>query len=80
MVPGEVYEFTIELWPTGNQFREGHRIRLDIASSAFPLFGRNLNTGKNNQTTTEMVKANQTIYHSDKFPSRIILPVIPEGK
>ena len=75
--PGKAYEYTIDVWPTGNRFRKGHRIRLDVTSSAFPLFARNLNTGRNNQTTTEMVVAEQTVFHGPSHPSRLILPVVP---
>lgn len=75
--PGKVYEYTIEMWPTSNVFRKGHRIRLDIASAAFPSFFPNLNTGKNNQTTTDVQIAEQVIYHDARYPSHLILPVIP---
>ena len=77
--PGKVYEYTIELWPTSNVFRKGHRIRLDVASAAFPLFTRNLNTGQNNYTTTDMRVADQTVYHDAVRASHLILPVIPSG-
>ncbi len=75
--PGKVYEYTIELWPTANRFRAGHRIRLDIASAAFPIFLRNLNTGGNNQTTSAIIVAEQTVYHDEVRPSRLRLPVVP---
>ncbi len=78
--PGKVYEYTLELWATANRFLPGHRIRIDVASANFPLFGRNLNTGANNQTTAGMVKATQTIYHDAKHPSRVVLPVVPATK
>jgi len=78
--PGKIYEYTIDLWPTSNVFRKGHRIRIDIASAAFPGFARNLNTGKNNQTTTEMEIAHQTIYHDAAHPTRLILPIIRTAK
>ncbi|MFG0332105.1 MAG: CocE/NonD family hydrolase [Maioricimonas sp. JB049] len=77
MEPGEVYEFTIKLYPTSNVFRKGHRIRVDISSSNFPRFDVNPNTGEplNRHRRTEV--ATQTIYHDASRPSRIILPVIP---
>ncbi len=78
--PGKVHEYTLELWATGNQFLPGHRIRIDVASANFPLFARNLNTGANNQTSVEMVKATQTIYHDGAHPSRIILPIVPTAQ
>ncbi|MHB9030208.1 MAG: CocE/NonD family hydrolase [Candidatus Latescibacterota bacterium] len=75
--PGKVYEYRIDLWATSNVFRKGHRIRVDISSSNFPRFDRNLNTGGNPATETKWVKAEQTIYHSKQYPSCIILPIIP---
>lgn len=74
---GKVYRYEIPLRPTGIVFKKGHRIRVEISSSDFPIFNRNLNTGKDPYTSTEMVKAKQTIYHSRKYPSHIVLPVIP---
>jgi putative CocE/NonD family hydrolase len=76
IVPGKIYQFQIDLWATSNVFMKGHRMRVEISSSNFPRFDRNLNTGLNFATDTTMIKAEQTIYHSTDFPSRIILPVI----
>ncbi|MFC1607253.1 CocE/NonD family hydrolase [Candidatus Latescibacterota bacterium] len=75
--PGKVYEYRIDLWATSNVFKKGHRIRIEISSSNFPRFDRNLNTGGNLATETEMVRATQTIYHDKDHPSCIVLPVIP---
>ena len=75
--PGTIYEFTIDLWPTSNVFLAGHRIRVDISSSNFPRFDRNLNTGDVPGRGTEMRTANQTVYHDAGRPSHILLPVIP---
>ena len=77
MKPGEIYKFEIDLWATGNLFKPGHRIGVEISSSNFPRFNRNLNTGENNETTADFVKATQTIYHNKENPSHILLPVIP---
>ena len=74
--PGKVYPFTIDLWATSNVFKKGHRIRVEISSSNFPRFDRNLNTGNYFATDTTITKAEQTIYHSAEYPSHIILPVI----
>lgn len=74
--PGEIYEYTIDLWATSNLFKKGHQIRVEISSSNFPRFDRNLNTGKDFATDTEMKTAEQTIYHNEQYPSCIILPVI----
>jgi putative CocE/NonD family hydrolase len=79
MTPGEVYEFEIDLWATSTVFMAGHRIRVEISSSNFPRFDRNPNTGGVIATTTreECVVAHQTIHHSQEYPSRITLPIIP---
>ncbi|MBN2416984.1 CocE/NonD family hydrolase [bacterium] len=74
--PDTVYSYTIDLWQTGITFRPGHRIRVEIASALFPLFSRNLNTGGHNEMETEYISAKQRIYHSERYPSRILLPVI----
>lgn len=74
--PGKVYQYTIDLWATSNVFMKGHRIRVEISSSNFPRFDRNLNTGDYFATDTIVVKAEQTIYHNTEYPSCIILPVI----
>lgn len=75
--PGRVYEFSIDLQVTSNVFLAGHRIRLDITSSCFPLWDRNLNTGGDPATDTTWQVAHQTIYHDRAHPSRIRLPIIP---
>jgi len=75
--PGKVYEYTIDLWATSNVFLPGHRIRLEISSSNFPRFDRNLNTGEDPATATRMEQARQRIYHSARYPSHIVLPIIP---
>ena len=75
--PERPYEYTIRLMPTSILFRRGHRIRLDIASSDFPNFDRNHNTGSDFWCDAEMRVAHQTIYHGAQHPSRLILPVVP---
>ena len=75
--PNEVYEYTIDLWSTSNVFKKGHKIRIDISSSNFPRFDRNLNTGGPIGEETDFIKATQTIFHNDKFPSHVILPLVP---
>lgn len=79
MVPGEIYAFDIDLWVTSNVFLPGHRVRLEISSSNFPRFDRNLNTGQSSADSTEMKKATQTIYHDADHPSHVLLPIIPRG-
>ena len=75
--PGAVLEYTIDLGVTGNVFRKGHSIRVEISSSNFPRFDRNLNTGGDLTTQSQMRSARQTIHHSHPHPSHIILPVAP---
>lgn len=67
----------IELWPTSNVFLKGHKIRLEVSSSNFPRYDRNLNTGEFIPTATKSKIASQIIFHSKKYPSQLILPVIP---
>jgi len=75
--PGEAYEYTIPLGNAGTIFRKGHRIRLEISSSSFPHYARNLNTGKNSLWTSDMATASQTILHDVRHPSRLVLSVAP---
>jgi len=76
-VPGEVYPITIDAGVTSNVFLPGHRIRVEISSSNFPRFDRNLNTGRAQAAETEVRQAQQIVHHSRKRPSHILLPVIP---
>jgi putative CocE/NonD family hydrolase len=75
--PGEIYEYTIDLWATSNLFRRGHRIGLEVSSSNFPRFDRNLNTGHALGADAEMRPAVQTIFHDRDRPSRLLLPIVP---
>ena len=75
---GEVYRITLPDMVTGNRFLEGHRIRLEIASSSFPAYERNLNTGGANFDETEAVVARNTVHHGGVHGSRLILPVLPD--
>jgi hypothetical protein len=77
MNPGEVYELDIDMWNTSNMFKKGHRIRIEISSSNFPRYNRNLNSGNPIATDTEITIANQTVYHDADHPSHVTLPVIP---
>ncbi len=76
IVPGRIYKYEIDLWATSNLFKKGHMVRIEISSSSFPRFDRNLNTGNDFATETGWVKAAQTVYHDQKYPSYIVLPVI----
>lgn len=75
--PGKIYKFEIDLWATSYLFKKEHRINMDISSSNFPRFDRNLNTGENNELGVHFTRALQKVYHDKKHPSHILLPVIP---
>ncbi|MEX2581015.1 MAG: CocE/NonD family hydrolase [Verrucomicrobiales bacterium] len=77
MEPGEVYPFTIKLYPTSNVFKKGHRIRVDISSSNYPRFDLNPNTGEPLNDHRRVATAENTLYHDRERPSRILLPVVP---
>jgi putative CocE/NonD family hydrolase len=77
--PGKIYQYTIDLGATSNLFKAGHRIRLEISSSNFPRFDRNLNTGKPVGDDSEIKTALQTLIHDAEHPSHVTLPVIPAG-
>jgi putative CocE/NonD family hydrolase len=76
MRPGEVYELTIPLGATSNVFQSGHRIRLEVSSSNFPRWERNMNRGGANSEQKDGVPARNTVHHSASNPSRLVLPVI----
>jgi putative CocE/NonD family hydrolase len=74
--PGEAAEYRIRCYPIANVFLRGHRIRLDVTSSSFPRFSRNLNNGEDVGTSTRIEVAQQAVLHTDVYPSRIVLPVV----
>jgi uncharacterized protein len=75
--PGQVYKFNLDLWATSNVFKKGHRIRLEVSSSNFPRFDRNLNTGEEAASGRNFVSATNTILHDDKHPSALLVPIVP---
>jgi uncharacterized protein len=75
--PGEPTEFRIHMAPTSNVFAAGHAIRVEISSSNFPRFDRNLNTGEDIFTSTRMQVAHQTVLHDQRHPSHLLVPTIP---
>jgi putative CocE/NonD family hydrolase len=79
MEPGKVYEIKLTPMSTSNYFDKGHRIRIEVSSSNFPRFDRNLNTGGNNFDESVGVKANNVIHHSRNYPSAIRLPLVRSG-
>jgi putative CocE/NonD family hydrolase len=77
--PGEIIEYTINLGDSSQLFRKGHRVRIDISSSNFPMYDRNMNTANPIGEDAEGVPAMQTIYHQRGYASYVDLPVIPTG-
>lgn len=76
MNPGQIYKFTIDLWSTSNVFLKGHVLRLEVSSSNFPRFDRNLNTGEAPGAAEHYAPATNTIYHDPEHPSALVLPVV----
>ncbi len=79
MNPDQVYKISVDLGATGNVFKKGHILRLEVSSSNFPRFDRNLNTGAVQATSREFVSATNTILHDAEHASALLLPVIPAG-
>ncbi len=82
MVPGSpepdadgVRRAQVELWPAGHRFLPGHRVRVQVASGAYPWVDRNPGTGEP-LSATSMVTADQEVFHDPEHPSAILLPVI----
>ena len=74
--PGEVYEYCVDLWATGNTFRAGHRLRVEVTSSSHPRWERNLNTGEGAVRSGRFEVAQQAIFHDAGRTSRISLTVV----
>ncbi len=72
--PGEAYKYTVDVGPTAMLFRKGHRIRLEVSSSNFPAYARNV--GLPNHASADMTPATQTVLHDAASPSRLTLPVM----
>ena len=77
MNPGQIYKIKVDMVATSNVFLAGHKLRLEVASSNFPRFDRNLNTGENQAHSTRMSKAENVVLHDAEHPSALILLVIP---
>jgi hypothetical protein len=83
MEPGKVYKVAFQPLTTSNYFDAGHRLRIEVSSSNFPRFDRNLNTGGNNYDEATGVVAHNSVHHSSQYPSEITLTVVkhkPETK
>ncbi len=76
MEKGKVYKLTLPSLTTSNYFAPGHRIRIEISSSNFPRFDRNLNTGGNNYDETKGVVARNSVHHSAQYPSQVTFSVV----
>ena len=76
MEEGQIYEVVVSPMSTSNFFDAGHSLRIELSSSNFPRFTRNLNTGGNNYDETEGVVANNQVHHSAEYPSQIRIPVV----
>jgi len=76
----QVTRATVRLWPTAHRFRRGHRIRVQVASGAFPRYARNPGTGEPHATATALRAADQSVYHDPDHPSAIILPLLPAAE
>mgnify|MGYP003579422666 CR=1 FL=1 len=79
MQPGTVYEVPVDLHATSWFLAPGHRLRVEISSSSFPRFDRNLNTGGRNYDETTWRVAKNSVHHTAARPSRLILPVVPNS-
>jgi len=73
--PAQIYKLTLDLWSTSNVFLPGHRLRLEVSSSNFPRFDRNLNTGFTAGRNMHWTTASNTILHDANHRSALILPV-----
>jgi uncharacterized protein len=76
MEAGKVYKVTLQPMTTSNYFEAGHRIRLEVSSSNFPRFDRNLNTGGKNYDESQSVVARNAVHHSKQYPSEIKITVV----
>ncbi len=73
----EAYQISVDTGVTSYVFAPGHRIRVEVSSSNFPRFDRNLNSDGLNADQSKLIKAKQVVYHEKGYPSAIILPIIP---
>ena len=79
MDKGKVYKVSLSPMSTSNYFKKGHRIRIEVSSSNFPRFARNLNTGGNNYDEKTGVVATNNVHYSENYPSQIRIPVISKN-
>jgi putative CocE/NonD family hydrolase len=79
MERGKVHKVTLQPLTTSNYFAPGHRLRIEISSSNFPRFDRNLNTGGNNYDEVKGVVARNTVHHSTQYPSQVMITTVPKA-
>jgi putative CocE/NonD family hydrolase len=79
MNPDQIYKVTVDLWATSNVFKKGHIMRLEVSSSNFPRFDRNLNTGADQATSRDFVSATNVILHDAEHPSALVVLMAPTG-
>jgi putative CocE/NonD family hydrolase len=77
MNPGQIYKIKIDMIATSNLFLAGHKLRLEVSSSNFPRFDRNLSTGEDQALSTRIAKAENIIFHDKDHPSALMIPVVP---
>ena len=75
--PGKIHKYDIDLWFTSRVIPAGHRLRVVVASAAFPKYDRNLNIGGDNERETRYIVVRQRILHDKTHPSFVRLPIIP---
>jgi hypothetical protein len=76
MEAGKVYKVTLQPLTTSNYFAAGHRVRIEVSSSNFPRFDRNLNTGGHNYDESKGVVAHNVVHHSSQYPSQVTVTVV----
>jgi putative CocE/NonD family hydrolase len=76
MEAGKVYKVTLQPLNTSNYFEAGHQLRIEVSSSNFPRFDRNLNTGGNNYDEEKGVIAHNAVHHSKQYPSQVTVTVV----
>lgn len=80
MQPGKVYKVALQPMTTSNYFAPGHRLRIEVSSSNFPRFDRNLNTGGNNYDEKTGLVAHNSVHHSAEYPSSLRITVVKGAK
>ena len=80
MESGKVYKVTLQPLTTSNYFDAGHRLRIEVSSSNFPRFDRNLNTGGNNYDESKGIVAHNAVHHSKQYPSQVTVTVVKKSQ